>query len=242
MRHSIFGISVFILVCFVMSGALAEQTASSADEQHAAALTGDYNSAYQAKDWPHAVEIARQLVGLSATPERLRLLGNAQLNAGAMSDALATYEHAIAQAEAEKPANGVLANDWKELLGKLYVGKGNALLKLRRNSDAIEAYNKAAEVGANPGLAYFNICAVLYNTGNMEAAVGACRKSLQYDPGRADTYFLLGSALFVTSPTDAHVNYMISSETRQALEKYLELAPGGPHAADVKAMLEMSEP
>ena len=30
-----------------------------------------------------------------------------------------------------------------------------------------------------------------------------------------------------------------TSETREALEKYLALAPDGPHAADVKAMLEM---
>ena len=32
---------------------------------------------------------------------------------------------------------------------------------------------------------------------------------------------------------------MASPETQEALEKYLELAPDGPHAADVKAMLDM---
>jgi hypothetical protein len=30
-----------------------------------------------------------------------------------------------------------------------------------------------------------------------------------------------------------------TAETREALEKYLALAPDGPHAADVKAMLDM---
>jgi hypothetical protein len=32
---------------------------------------------------------------------------------------------------------------------------------------------------------------------------------------------------------------MATSETQEALEKYLALAPDGPHAADVRAMLQM---
>ena len=35
-------------------------------------------------------------------------------------------------------------------------------------------------------------------------------------------------------------NCTVSEEGRQALNKYLELAPDGPHAADTKAMLEMA--
>ncbi len=38
----------------------------------------------------------------------------------------------------------------------------------------------------------------------------------------------------------AHGKVTITEETRKALQKYLELAPDGPHAADVKAMLDMS--
>jgi len=57
---------------------------------------------------------------------------------------------------------------------------------------------------------------------------------------RADAWFVLGSVLYVSSPTDAKGNFVIAAETRQALEKYLELAPDGAHAADVKAMLDMA--
>jgi len=40
-------------------------------------------------------------------------------------------------------------------------------------------------------------------------------------------------------PVTAQSKVQASPETREALEKYLALAPDGPHAADVKAMLEM---
>jgi hypothetical protein len=40
---------------------------------------------------------------------------------------------------------------------------------------------------------------------------------------------------------DAKGSVDVTAEARQALEKYLELAPDGPHAADVKAMLQMAK-
>ena len=71
--------------------------------------------------------------------------------------------------------------------------------------------------------------------------IPSCRKSLAADSTRPDAWFLLGMMLFAASPTDEKMNYLISDETRQALNKYLELAPNGPHAADVQAMLKMSK-
>jgi len=44
----------------------------------------------------------------------------------------------------------------------------------------------------------------------------------------------------VDAKADAQGKFIISSECRQALEKYLELAPDGPHAKDTKEMLDMS--
>ena len=107
-------------------------------------------------------------------------------------------------------------------------------------NQAIEAYNHSAEFAANPGKAYFNACAVLYNTGNTQGAAETCRKCLKADLSRADAWFILGSVLFIDAAPDAKGKFVISAETRQALEKYLELAPDGPHAADVKAMLDMA--
>lgn len=201
------------------------------------ALKATYDQAMQAKDWPAAVAAAQQLVDANATSANLFLLGNAQLYSGATEASLATYDRALAAAEQEKPAQGQPDSAWKDGVSKIYIGKGNALLKLKRNADALYAYNRSAELSSNPGKAYFNVCAVCYNTGDTTGAVTACRKSVQADPTNANAWFVLGSSLFAGAPVGTG-KIVISDETRQALEKYLELAPNGPHAADAKAMLD----
>jgi tetratricopeptide (TPR) repeat protein len=217
----------------------ASQTSNSAGEQSSEALTALYNQAMQAKEWPRAAATAQQLVALKATSLNLRLLANAQLYSGSADAALATYDQALAAAEKEKAAEGQPMNDWKDSLAQIYIGKGNALLKLKRTTEAIEAYNQSAGLASNAGLAYFNVCAVLYNNGNTHDSAAACRKCVQADPTRANAWFILGSDLFADSPIDSQGKVIASPETREALEKYLALAPDGPHAADVKAMLQM---
>jgi tetratricopeptide (TPR) repeat protein len=193
----------------------------------------------QARDWSRAVTTAQQLVEQKATSLNLKLLANAQLYSGSAEDALATYSRALEAAQQEKPANDQPMGNWKDGLSQIYIGKGNALLKLKRTPEAIEAYNQSAVLASNAGLAYFNLCAMLYNNGNTKDSATACRKCVQADPTRANAWFILGSDLFADLPVTAQGKVQASSETREALEKYLALAPDGPHAADVKAMLQM---
>lgn len=217
----------------------APQASNTAGGQSSDALTAQYNQAYQAKDWSGAVTTAQQLVALKATSQNLKLLGNAQLYSGSADAALATYGQAMAVAEKEKPAQGPAMAGWKDGLSQIYIGKGNALLRLKRNDEAIEAYNQSAVLASNQGLAYFNVCAVLYNIGNTHDSAAACRKCVQADPSKANAWFVLGSDIFADLPPIAHGKVAASPEAREALEKYLALAPDGPHAADVKAMLDM---
>jgi tetratricopeptide (TPR) repeat protein len=201
-----------------------------------------YQQAMHSGDWPGAITAAQQLVNRTPTSANLVLLAKAQLDSRAAADALATYDRAIAAAKAEQPAAGSGAPaiaKWKDSLAEIYLGEGNALLLLKRMPEAFAAYNTAAQYASNPSLVYFNICALYYNTGDMNGAADACRKSLQADPTRADAWFILGSVLFGNSPLDAKSNPVFSPEVKQALDKYLELAPDGPHASDVKAMLSM---
>jgi tetratricopeptide (TPR) repeat protein len=192
----------------------------------------------QARDWPGAVDAARQLIAVSPSSESLRMLADAQLNTGAYQESLASYGRALAASDAEKPGAGQTPGDWKDGIAKIWVGKGNALLKLQRTDDAIEAYNRAAGLSSSPGKAYFNVCAVLYNNGKVHEAAAACRTSLQADSTLANAWFVLGSCLFTDATTDGKGKFVITAETRQALERYLELAPDGAHAVDVKAMLD----
>jgi tetratricopeptide (TPR) repeat protein len=241
------GAHMALLAAALFALPAAPQTSPGTSAQNPDALT-EYNQAMQARDWPHAVSAAGQLVSLHTNSQNLKLLANAQLYSGLASDALGTYDRALAAAQQEKPAAGQAgdhASDqatgtWKSGLADIYIGKGNALLKLKRTSEAIEAYNQGAEFALNQGRAYFNICATLYNIGDTHGAPAACRKCLEADPSKADAWFILGSVLFADSPTDSNGKVVASPETRQALEKYLTLAPDGPHAADVKAMLEMT--
>jgi tetratricopeptide (TPR) repeat protein len=217
---------------------IAAQTPSGAGGQSPDALTAQYNQAMLAKDWPGAIAAAQQLVAQKATSLNLKYLGNAQLYSGSSEAALATYDKALAAAEKEKPAEGKAMAGWKDGLSQIYIGKGNALLKLKRTAEAIEIYNQGAGLASNAGKAYFNICAVFYNNGNTHDSAAACRKCVQADPTMANAWFVLGSDLFADAPI-GNGKVIATPETREALEKYLALAPDGPHAADVKAMLDM---
>ena len=228
--------ALFALLSLVVAAHLTAQ--APAAQNTTESLTAEYNQAMLAKEWPHAIAVAQQLVAQKATSKNLWFLGNAQIYSGSAEDALATYGRALDAAQQEKPAEGQPLKEWKESLSEIYIGKGNALLKLKRTAEAIELYNQAAGLASNAGKAYFNVCAVLYNNGNTKDSADACRKCVQAVPSRANAWFVLGSDLFADAPI-GNGKVIATSEMREALEKYMTLAPDGPHAADVKAMLEM---
>ena len=250
--HRTLFVAAASLLAFLPAIPASAQTAQTGAQSPPQALKATYDQAMQARDWPAALAAAQQLVEANATSANLLLLANAQLYAttgqndtGPLEACLATYDRALAAAEQEKPAQGQpgqaqAEQAWKDGIEKIYIGRGNTLLKLKRTADAIDNYNRAAELSSTPGKAYFNVCAVLYNTGDVNGAVTACRKAAAVDPTRADTWFILGSVLFVDAKPDAQGKFVLSAECRQALEKYLELAPDGPHGDDVKAMLDMA--
>jgi tetratricopeptide (TPR) repeat protein len=90
----------------------------------------------------------------------------------------------------------------------------------------------------NPGTAYFNLCATQYNSGNTEGALAACDKAIAADPNRADAYFIKGSLMIAQGKMEKDGKYSAPPGTSEALNKYLELEPNGPHANDVKQMLQ----
>ncbi len=120
-----------------------------------------------------------------------------------------------------------------------YIKEGNSYLKAGDNAKAIEAYQKAAAISPTPARAYFNICAVMYNVGDTARAKDACKVAIKFDPNKADAYFILGSVLFVDATLGKDGKFYAPESTRETLNKYLELAPNGGHAEDVRAMLKM---
>jgi hypothetical protein len=95
-----------------------------------------------------------------------------------------------------------------------------------------------ASADPNAATAWFNLCATAYNTADDVAALNACDKAIAADPGKADAWFIKGSVLVGQSKLDKAGREVAPPGTTQALHKYLELAPNGAHAVDVKAMLD----
>ncbi len=200
-------------------------------------IISQVNAAMQARNYEEASTGLKQLI--QAEPNRYEYysgLGTAQLNLGQYDDAIQTLEKGIQLAQNPDPKDDPAKA--KATIGQMLTTEGNAYLKLKKNPEAIAAYEKAAALDPNPGTAYFNICATMYNTANMEGAVVACDKAIAADPTKADAYFIKGSSLYGSGKLDKDGKYVPPPGTADALNKYLELAPNGAHAADVKAMLD----
>ena len=199
-----------------------------------------FDDALRAKDWKTVEAVARQM--LQQDPKRWELyapLGQAQLNLGNYEEALQSLALGISgglkEVAATTEPKRLAAGNAK--LGEMYVYQGNAYLKLRKNAEAIAAYTKAAERDPQPARAYFNLCATSYNVGDTDGAIKACQKAVELDPAKADAYFILGSCYFSKAELkDGKIK--VPDEGLKALRKYMELAPNGPHAGDVKAMLD----
>jgi tetratricopeptide (TPR) repeat protein len=209
-------------------------------------LINQVNAALNARNWEGAIPPLQQLS--QQDPNRWKFaqsLGDAQLNVGQYDQAIATYEKGIqvaqgfASGNVKDPKNPD-ADPAKAKAGvaQMLTNEGNAYLKMHKNQEAVAAFTKAASMDPNPGTAYFNICATQYNSGNTEGALAACDKAIAADPNRADAYFIKGSLMVAQGKMDKSGKYEAPDGTAEALNKYLELAPTGPHANDVKQMLQ----
>ena len=207
------------------------------------ALINQFNTAQQAKDWAQASEVLKKMIAVEPNRwEFQQALGNMQFNMGNYEEAAATFEKVIPLAEnASKTDPKADPAKTKAAIAQMLTSEGNAYLKLKKNDKAIPAFTKAAEMDANPATAYWNICATQYNAGDMKGALAACDKAIAADPNKADAYFIKGSTLIGLSEgkLDSNGHYIALPGTKEAFNKYLKLAPDGPHAGEVKQMMEM---
>ena len=203
------------------------------------ALITKANAALAAKHWQEAETTLKQLLTQEPASWDFELaLGTAQLGLTHYADAAASFGKAFEFAQAAAKGKMADAAKAKEALGPILINRGNAFLKLQKNADAKAAYTQAAALDAHPAVAYFNLCAILYNMGEMTDVVAACDKAIAADPKKADAYFIKGSALYGNATVGTDNKMVVSKEALDALRKYLALAPNGAHVADVKAMLE----
>ena len=159
-------------------------------------------------------------------------LGNAQLGAKKYDDSVVSFQKAVDTNAASKKPNPSIA-------GSAYNNMGQAYAKLTKGPDALAAYDKAA--AAEPAKAasyYYNESVVLYNSNNHTEAAQAADKAIAADPTKADAYYIKGQALIDKATLDPKTQKMSAPPgCLEAYLKYLELAPTGAHAADVKGIV-----
>jgi tetratricopeptide (TPR) repeat protein len=120
---------------------------------------------------------------------------------------------------------------------------GQALGRMGKTQDASDAYDAAAKADPkNAGKYYFNEAVTLYNasltTGKVDGIAEAADKAIAADPTRTENYYLKtqGLAPLITLGPDGKT-FVAPPGLVEACNKYLQLAPDGVHAADMKGLL-----
>jgi tetratricopeptide (TPR) repeat protein len=205
------------------------------------ALSTRAQTALNEKKWAEAADLLQQMIATDPNRwEFQQALGNALLNLGKYEDAIVSYENALPRVQAELAAAkpGEPAKKLAQATGQMLASEGNCYIKLNKSKEAIASFRKAAEVDPNPSLAFWNLAATCYNLGRMDEALFFCNKTIAVDPARADAYFIKGSVLMGNASIDNSGKIAFPPGMVEALQKYLELKPDGPHAGDVKVMLD----
>lgn len=119
-------------------------------------------------------------------------------------------------------------------------GLGEAYGKMGKMKEASDAYDAAAKADpAKAGMYYFNEAATLFNANAMDDAAAAAQKAITADPTKAEAYYIEGQALIQKATVDPKTQKITAPPgCVEAYQKYLELAPTGPHAEEVKGILQ----
>jgi tetratricopeptide (TPR) repeat protein len=158
-------------------------------------------------------------------------------------DAVSDYQKAIDLKQKALDADPKKTPDATKALASYYNNMGKAAASDGKTDDAVKAYNQAAQLDpASAGMYYFNLGGTLTNANlkndpeMRKAAVEAFNKAIAADPNKADAYYWKGTNL-IGAATLQGDKMVAPPGTAEAFQKYLELAPTGPHAEEAKSML-----
>lgn len=162
-------------------------------------------------------------------------LGLAQAGLKKYDDAAASYKKALEVDAASKKPNPAIQGMANAGLGEVYARTGKV-------AEATAAYDAAAKV--NPPLAAFylrNEAVIFFQAGNADAQVAAADEAIKSDPNDALLYYLKGQGLVSKATIDPKTQRIVLPPgCQEAYQKYLDLSPNGPYAAEVQGILQQA--
>src|SRR5262249_10626744 len=114
-----------------------------------------------------------------------------------------------------------------------------ALATAKKFPEAQAELTKAATLDPpNAGRYYYNLGALLVNSGQNDSAGDAFKKAIEIDPNYADAQYQYGVFLLSKATIAADGKVTPVAGTADAFQKYLQLKPDGPFAEPAKQMLQ----
>ena len=162
-------------------------------------------------------------------------LGQAQMGLKKYDDALVSYKKALdADAASKKPNPSVQ--------GMANAGMGEIYARTSKVPEANAAYDAAAKADPTKAGFYLRNEAVIFSqVGNADAQVAVADEAIKAAPNDPLLYYLKGQGLVSKATVDPKTQRIVLPPgCGEAYQKYLDLAPTGPYANDVKGILEQA--
>ncbi len=126
-----------------------------------------------------------------------------------------------------------------DIVGMAHAGLGEIYARQGKVPEANAEYAEAAKADPAKAAMYLrNEAVIFFQANNAQAQIAAAKEALKADPNQAVLYYIIGQGLVQNATVDPKTNKIIlPPECAEAYQKYLELAPNGPYAADAQGIL-----
>jgi hypothetical protein len=148
-------------------------------------------------------------------------------------DAETNFKKALDLALKEDPSR-------PQVIAAAQAGLGEVYALTLMVDDANSAFAAAAKADPSNASRYLrNQAIIFYNARNFPAQIDAADTAIKADPNQALLYFIKAQGLAEDARVDPETDKLVLPPgCADAYRKYLELAPTGPHAAQVTAFLQ----
>lgn len=170
------------------------------------------------------------------------MLGEADFGLKKYDDAIAAYKKSV-------ETDSASAKPDLETEAATYNNMGHALANTGKIPDAATAYETAAKLNPTHAARYYVNEAIIFYTASendpanqaadLAAAAAAADKVIAIDPNVANVYYIKGQALVMQVTADPKTGKMIAPPgCIEAYKKYLQLAPNGAYASEVRGIIQ----